>query len=162
MATGIKSNKALRIKEWKSGRAANFSSSTILGSRTEGSGPSFVVIYGKYTPITALLHLIWLGASQPQCFSEPIWVTKASNGHILNDWMGCKTVCPPPPSPVSLSLWIYIFFLLPGKALQNTSLSEQVISCLRLPQTHFWKMCKDHFRRFRLTSKDLWRKLLCF
>lgn len=51
--------------------------------------------------------------------------------------------CLPPP-PLSLSLWIF-FFLLPGKALQNTSLCEQVISCLRLPQPTFEKCAKITF-----------------
>lgn len=52
---------------------------------------------------------------------------------------------PAPPLSLSMDIYIYFFFLLPGKALQNTSLSEQVISCLRLPQPTFEKCAKITF-----------------
>lgn len=77
---------------------------------------------------------------------KPFGSQKPQMGTYWTAGLNARLSAPsPPPLSLSRSMDIFFFFLLPGKALQNTSLSEQVISCLRLPQPTFEKCAKITF-----------------
>lgn len=148
-ASGIKSNKPQWIKGKMSGRAVNFSSSTILGHRTEGTGLSFVMIYGKVTSLLKLLQLqpffTWsdwdlhnqsaswnpFGSQKPQMATYRTTVRSARD-----------------------CLASIFFFFFPWEALQNTSHSEQLISSLPL---HFQFL--KNVRNVSRSPSPLWSDL---